>query len=571
MRSSSWLRATCFALLIGAAGCTAALGGEDEKDGGSGNAPGSGGSSTGSGGSGAGNGTGSGGGETVTLPGGLKLKGKPEYYRVVRLTHPQWENSVRDVLRLDATTGLSTSFITDPPDGKFSNNERALYVTDTLRVDYQRSAENVAELVATNAAQLAKLGAAGDSAGIIASVGKRAFRRDLTAEELAEYQALWATGATYYASGDAFADGARIFIEALLQAPNFVYRVELTPDGSRLSGAELATKISYLLLDTTPSDDLLNAAASGALDTEQGVETLVTQLLEQEGARLATEHFHRELFGLDRYTSILKNTTKFPAYSEELNTVILDADVMFFNFVYGQNFGLREILTSDVAFVNDATAGFYGLTASGPALTQTVLDGSRPGFLTRLGFLAFNATLNDPDPIHRGVDINNRLLCAHLEPPAGEIPRLPDSIPGQTNRERVTAHTGEGFCGNCHNKIINPPGFALESFDAMGQARTTDNDKPIDTTGTFQVLDGPLTFTNIADLAAQLAESNVAHACYTANLAEFAFARDIGTGESTLVSALQAQSRDADASIKNILLAMIKSPEFSTARSGAAQ
>ena len=113
--------------------------------------------------------------------------------------------------------------------------------------------------------------------------------------------------------------------------------------------------------------------------------------------------------------------------------------------------------------------------------------------------MAYNATLNDPDPIHRGVDINNRLLCAHLEPPPGVIPPLPEAIPGQTNRERVAAHTGQGFCAGCHNEIINPPGFALESFDAMGQVRTTDHDKPVDTTGTFTVLDDSLTFTNISD------------------------------------------------------------------------
>ena len=274
--------------------------------------------------------------------------------------------------------GLSSSFIPDPPDGKFSNNERALYVTDTLRTDYQRSAETVAETVATDPTKLAKLGAAGDSGGLIASVGRRAFRRALTAEEQGAYATLWAQGATFYQSGDAFADGARVFIEALLQSPDFVYRVELTPDGTRLSGLELATKISYLLRNTTPSEDLLNAAASGGLDTNEGLTSVVSQILEEDGARLALESFHRELFGLDRYSAILKNTTNFPAYNEALNPVLMDADLLFFDYVYGQNRGLREILTSDVAFVNDATAGFYGLTSSSPALTQTQLDEAVP-------------------------------------------------------------------------------------------------------------------------------------------------------------------------------------------------
>lgn len=557
MRVRSWL-ALGSALTIGGAGCTAQLSDDTEAS----SWASTGGTTT----SGSGGGDG---GEVVELPGGLTLEGKPQYYRLVRLTHSQWENSVRDVLLLDATTGLSTGFIPDPPDVKFTNNERALYVSDTLRVDYQRSAESVAETVAADPVRLAKLGPAGDSAGLIASVGRRAFRRVLTAEEQAAYEALWASGATFYQSGDAFVDGARIFIEALLQAPDFVYQVTLSPDQTRLSGAELATKISYLLRNTTPSEELLNAAASGALDTDAGVESVVTQMLEEDDARVALETFHRELFGLDRYQAILKNTTAFPMYDEGLNAVFLDADLLFFSYVYGRNLGFREILKSDVAFVNQATAGFYGLTSSTPALTQTVLDGSRPGFLTRLGFLAYNANLSDPDPIHRGVDINNKLLCAHMEPPPGAIPPLPASVPGQTNRERVSAHTGQGFCGSCHSEIINPPGFALEGFDAMGQSRATDNGKPVDTTGTFSMLDGDISFTNAVELTTQLAESSVAHSCYAANLAEFALGRDIGSGESTLVSSLQAQSRDADASIKAMLLAMIKSPEFTRARSGS--
>lgn len=535
---------------------------------------GSGGSAPGAGGSGSGGASpgvggtaaGTGGSEVITLPGGLELEGRPEYYRVVRLTHLQWENSVRDALQLPATPGLSSGFITDPPDGKFSNNERALYVSDTLWDDYRRSAEEVAEMVATDATALARLGSADDPDGFIAAVGERAFRRALTTDEAADYAALWDQGATFLASGDAFADGARVFLEALLQSPHFLYRIELSPANARLSGPELATKISYLLRDTAPDEQLMQAALAGSLDTDAGLAAVVSEMLDEDTAGVTLSKFHRELFGLDRYSSILKSPTTFPEYDEGMNQVFFDADLMFFDRIYEDGFGLREILRSDVAYVNNATAGLYGLTAQGPTLTEVTLDGTRPGFLTRLGFLAYNGTLSHPDPIHRGVDINNRLLCAKLEPPAGEIPALPDSIPGQTNRQRVEAHTGDGFCGNCHNTIINPPGFALESFDALGQARTMDNGQPVDTTGTFAVLDASMTFSSIDDLTTQLAESPVAHACYVANLTEFALARDLGAGEVQLLTTLQTQSQASDASVKSMLLAMLQSPEFTHAK-----
>jgi hypothetical protein len=565
MRGPHGFTSAC-AILVAAAAAACSGGPIDSAPGGTGATPGVGtGGSSGVGGSATGGAT----SEVITLPGGLKLEGTPGYYRVVRLTHSQWENSVRDALQLPEAPGLSSGFLPDPPDGKFSNNERALYVSDTLWQDYQRSAEDVAELVATDATALGRLGDAGDSEGFISAVGERAFRRALTADELADYSSLWDQGATFFASGDDFADGAQVFLEALLQSPHFLYRIELSEPGARLTGIELATKISYLLRDTTPNEELLDAAAAGTLDTDAGLAGVVADMLDEEGASSAMEKFHRELYGIDRYISILKNETAFPDYDPSLNQGLIDADVMFFSRVYTQEFGLREILRSDVAFVSPATADFYGVTlptGGGQGLREVTLDGTRPGFLTRLGFLAYNATLNDPDPIHRGVDINNRMLCQHLSPPAGEIPPLPESMPGQTNRQRVEAHTGEGFCAGCHAAVINPPGFSLETFDAIGRVRTMDGDQAIDTTGTFVVAEQSITFDDIDDLTTQLAETAVAHTCYAANLAEFALSRDLGAGEVTLVTDVQGQSQANDASIKQMLLTMIQSPSFTTAR-----
>jgi hypothetical protein len=505
---------------------------------------------------------------SVTLPGDLTLDGSPVYYRFVRLTHEQWENSVRDVLKLPERSGLSSGFVPDPPEGKFENNERALYVGGNLRTDYQRAAETLAEAVARNSSALARLGSAADVTGFIRSLGLRAYRRPLTAAEETTFQGLFASGKTFFASGDDFADGAQLLIETMLQSAHFVYRVELTPDGERLSGYELAAKLSFLLRNTTPDDSLLSAADAGELDTEQGLTSIAQQMLSATASSASLERFHATLFGLKRYESIAKDATLFPSYTEAVNASLLAADLRFFERVYQDGFGLREILTSEVAYVDELTAGFYGLSG-GRELQEVRVGNNRPGFLTRVGFLAYNATLRDPDPIHRGVDINNKLLCAKLEPPAGEIPPLPPFDPGQTNRERVIGHTGSGTCAGCHLQIINPLGFALENFDAMGQLRTTDNGKPVDTSGEYQFGDSTMTFAGIEDLVALIGESQQAHGCYAANLTEFALARDIAGGEGELVTELQRMSLEENTSIKDILLTMVKSPVFSTAKGGA--
>ncbi len=547
-------------VLVGLAGCTGTVGGE------------SGGQAGGTGGSGGVGAVGGGGSGTggVVLPGGVTLDGKPEFFRVVRLTHEQWENAARDLLQLPQTSGLSSGFLPDPPDGKFRNNERALYVTETLWSDYQRVAEQLADQVCKDPAALARLGSAQDSAGFIRKLGHAAFRRALMPEEEQRLSTLLAAGGEYIASGNAFADGARVVIEYLLQSPHFLYRVELTAKGQRLSAGELATKLSLLFRDAPPDAALLSSAEQGGLADEEKLKSAASHLLEGDGARPIVDRFHSQLFGLSRYASIAKDPERFPTYvAATLNDSLERADLEFFSRLFQSGQGFREILTSRLAFVNDASAPFYGLTASGSALSEVMLDESRPGFLTRLGFLAQNATLLDPDPIHRGVDITRRLLCRSLLPPEGVIPPLPDFVPGQTNRERVQAHTGVGFCGGCHNTLINPVGFAFEGFDAVGKARTMDNGKPIDTSGSYDFGAGATPFKDAAELSALLAESPQAHGCYAANLSEFALARDVAGGDGAMIAALQDASVAQRRSLKDTLLAIVTSKEFTTAAGGA--
>src|SRR5690349_3292067 len=119
---------------------------------------------------------------------GVTLNGTPVRSRLVRLTHAQWEHSVRDVLRLEGDPGVSVSFTGDPPNGTFSNNERALTVTPNLRLDYQRAAEELSQRVARDPAALARIFPEADSSAFIASFGRRAYRRDLSADEQARYQ-----------------------------------------------------------------------------------------------------------------------------------------------------------------------------------------------------------------------------------------------------------------------------------------------------------------------------------------------------------------------------------------------
>jgi hypothetical protein len=494
----------------------------------------------------------------------VALSGNPIRSRLVRLTHGQWEHSVRDVLRLDDNPGLSGGFTGDPPNGAFSNNERALAVTPNLQLDYRRAAEELSQRVTRDPASLARLYPEADSQTFIANFGRRVYRRELSSDERARYQAIYDQGPAVFASGDARADGAELVIEAMLQSPHFIYRTELGDDGAPLSGYEIASKLSFLISDTTPNDELLDAAAEGRLDNPDGVAEVARQLIDSPDAALALARFHSELFGLDRYLSIAKDPNVFPEHDESINGSLERAEELFLSQLVEQGRGLEALLTSTTAFANDEIAPFYGVeVSSGAEFEEVDLGAERPGLFTRLGFLAYNGTLRDPDSIHRGVEINRTMLCSSLTPPPGIIPALPTVEPGQTNRERVNAHTGPGTCGaGCHSTIINPIGFAFENFDSMGQLRDTDNGKPVDTSSAYEFADGLASFDGAPELMALLAASPQVHACYAREIAEFSLGRDIDQEDGVLVGELQRGSLLEQHSIKDLLMAVVVSPAF---------
>jgi hypothetical protein len=572
------LRALFLVSLCGAvASCTGAIGGTGVGTGNGGN--------TGSGaGVGVAGNTGSGGvstpgsGGTTGVAGstgvagtsgglGVTLDGAPIHARYVRLTHEQWENSVRDLLQLSALPGLSSGFEGDPPGSNFTNNERRLFVTSGLWSDYQTAAESLSQQVTRDAAALSRVsGNTTVAATFIRNFGRRAFRRDLTAAEETTYGTLFSSGASIFATGNAFADGAQLVIETMLQSPHFIYRAESGPAGQPLTGYEVASKLSFLLRNTMPDNALLDAAKAGSLNTVDGIGTQAQAMLDAMPARTVFQRFHTELFGIDRYANIEKDTALFPRFNATLAADLRTADNQFFDHLYEQNLGFKDLLLSQVAFVNQATAPLYGMTATGTNLRQVMLGADRPGFFTRAGFLAYNATLRDPDPIRRGVDIMHRAMGAtNFAPPDNiVITPLPETMAGQTNRERVNAHTGPGTCGaSCHGTYINPLGFAFENFDAMGQSRTTDNGKPVDTTGQYLFADGSKSFTGAPSLLALMAAAPQTHQTYSARLAEFVLARDIAEKDRTFVNTL-GQSSMAATSIKQMALTVIKSPAFTT-------
>ncbi|HTN92205.1 MAG TPA: DUF1592 domain-containing protein [Sorangium sp.] len=533
----------CAAALL-LAGCTGSLGAPDEGDG--------------------------------PLPGGAAASQVAARSMFPRLSHAQWENTVRDLLRLDDRPGLSASFTTDPLGGVFDNNEAALLVTPGLWGDYQRAAEELAAMVTDDEAKLhrlvpADLPAEPDARGeaFVERFGERAFRRPLTAEERDTYLALFRRGKELFDGEDPFVAGVRAALEAFLQSPHFVYRVELGAGPAKgglipLSGYEVATKLAYLFWNTMPSDELLAAAEAGELSTSEAVRAHAERMLEDPRAREVVGAFHRQLYDHEQYHDLNKDQALYPEFVPEMgDDMQREAELFVEHIVFDKEGGLTDLLTSRTAFVNDHLAAVYGVDGEfSDDFKQVELDeAERSGLLTRLGFLAAKATARQPDSIHRGVFVNLRILCASLPPPPDNATGLP---PGEkaTNRERVEAHTGKGTCGAaCHGTMINPAGFAFEHYDAIGKYRTTDNGVPVNAADTYYLGGEPRSYADAIEFSRVLAESSEAHACYARRWVEFAQGREVGAKDRQLIDEL-GEASHGGASTKELILQIVSSASF---------
>lgn len=507
--------------------------------------------------------------------------------RFARLSNAQWEQSVRDLFFFDAESDYSEGFTQEPRDKGYRNQAAAeLTLAGDAWTRYQAAAERVAKDVAQDPVRLAQVRTsvkAGElsSAEFIEGLGRRVFRRPLSDVEQAAYEALFARGPEL-ASGDAVASGTQLILEAMLQSPHFLYRVESSglsesvqqQAAVALSGFEIATRLSYALWNTTPSTALLDAAEAGELGTKDGVERWARKLIADPRASESLLAFHEETFGVSSYGTQDKD----PALSfdaAQLAPLLREEAARFFREVLiEKKGGIGGLLTEPVAFVNERTASVYGLSdVTGEALVRRELDpAQRAGFLTQLGFLSQNATRSSTDPVHRGLLVLRKILCDEPDPPPMMF-ELPKMEAGATTREVYEKATA---CGaSCHATLINPPGFAFESFDTLGRFRETEQGKPIDATGNLQIRVGYtpeskamnpgrlLSFEGPVDMLTQLATEARVHECYARNWMRFVLNRDPHSVERGAWEALRDGSRSHD-SAQELLVNLAKLETFRT-------
>lgn len=500
--------------------------------------------------------------------------------RFARLTHRQWENTVQDLLYLSAPTGLSDNFRADPAQSGylFDNNAAGLEVDSALWSGYQRAASEVAVLAVNDPQIMSAITPpdAGDDAAradtFVREFGLRVFRRPLDEDEVAQYVGMFAEAPALYPDVEGFDAGVQMVIEAMLQSPHFLYRVERSTavegDVIRLDDFEVATRLSYFLWNSMPDQELFDLAEAGMLlDTEQ-VEVQARRMLEDPRARGVVEHFHDYMFETHEFEGIDPSEAFFPDAPATLGASAITELRMFVDeVVFGQEGSFADLLTSNQTFVNADLAAVYGLEGTfGTEFEPVELDPTqRKGLLTQVGFLANNASSVNPDPIHRGVFVSERVVCNHLPAPPDGVPPVPPPE-GKSNRQTVEEHTEQDgtSCKGCHSTLINPFGFPFENYDALGAFRTDDAGFEVDPSATVFLGTESAEVANALELIDLLAQSERVHACYLAHWVEYAHGRPHADEDDVLVDRLTSYSHTDNGSVKDLLVELVLAKPFLT-------
>lgn len=322
----------------------------------------------------------------------------------------------------------------------------------------------------------------------LARFARRAWRRPAAAAELDALTGLARDVA------DRFRDpwkGLEYTVAAMLQSPWFLFRVEQgEPDPAqsgrlRYTSWEMAARLAYFLWGGPPDDALLDAAARDELVTEQGLVAQIDRMLASPRAREALAGFFIEYLNLDRLDTMAKDAAVFPQMSPDLvRAMRQEVLAVIDELVFARDADFRDLLDTRTTFVDQSLAALYGIPPpAGPGFQAVELPagGPRGGLLGMAAILALNAHATVTSPTLRGRFIQANLRCFDIPPPPPGIPTL-DEIAGQgplTVRQKLEAHRADPTCNGCH-QYMDPMGYGLEHFDALGAYRTTDNGQPVD-------------------------------------------------------------------------------------------
>ena len=406
---------------------------------------------------------------------------------------------------------------------------------------------------------------------ILATLARRAYRRPVVADDLDVLQSFYDEGRR----AGTFETGIQRALEMLLVDPEFLFRIERDPVGVppatayRLSDVELASRLSFFLWSSIPDDELLDVAAEGRLSDPAMLDRQVRRMLADPRSSVLVTSFAAQWLHLRRMGSVTPDVNAFPEFDDNLREAFVRETELFLEGQFRDDRSVVDLLRADYTFVNERLARHYGLpNVYGSRFRRITWDDERRrGLLGHGSILTVTSLATRTSPVVRGKWVLENLLGTPPPPPPPNVPELPESTGRETPtsmRERMEAHRANPICASCHTRM-DPIGFALEHFDAVGRWRDTEDGTPIDTSGT---LPGGTAFSGLPALLDVLLERpDEFVSTVTEKLLTYALGRGVEYYDRPAIRAIVRQAEEGGYRWSSLILGVTRSQPFQMRRS----
>jgi hypothetical protein len=326
---------------------------------------------------------------------------------------------------------------------------------------------------------------------ILTALARRAYRRPPVPREI---DALVRLADRAVAAGQSAEQGLQLAIQAMLVSPNFLFRIERDPDPLDSSAVhdvsqyELASRLSYFLWSSMPDDELFALAGSGRLRDPDVLTAQVDRMLADPRASAFAANFAGQWLETRNLDVVKPDPDKFKEWTPELRDAMKTETTMFFEYVLRENRPVSDFLNADYTFLNERLAAHYGIAGvTGSEFRRVALaTDRRGGVLSQAGVLTVSSYPTRTSPVIRGKYVLQNLLGIPPAPPPPDVPALEESAGGgaRSMREQLEVHRRNPSCAACHRNM-DPLGFGLENYDAIGRWRDADGEFEVDASGTL--------------------------------------------------------------------------------------
>lgn len=406
---------------------------------------------------------------------------------------------------------------------------------------------------------------------ILTTLARRAYRRPVTKADTQPLLEFFAQGRR---DGNSFEAGIEMALRAVLMSPNFLFRMEKSPAGAQpgsihaVSDLELASRLSFFLWSSIPDETLLGLAEQNRL--RPNLEAQVRRMLTDPRAKSLTTNFAGQWLQLRNITGVKPDPDKFPQFDDSLRAAFQKESEMFFEHLIEQDRPVTDLIAADYTFLNDRLARHYGIRGVRGAYFRKVAvnPAERGGILSQGGVLTVTSYPTRTSPVLRGKWVLENVLGSPPPPPPADVPDLEDHAAASAKdlRAALEKHRASPACASCHSRL-DPLGFTLETYDAVGTHRRAEGGAPIDASGALpngKVIDGPQGLKEIL-----MARQDEFVDCLAEKLLIYSLGRGLEATDLPVVRQIRRDTAAGNYRFSSLVLSIVKSVPFQQRRTPA--